>query len=290
MRGRGWVGVGVGGRNLLVSTRTEPSKLGSRCPLFDIVVLRTSPTRTLAIDSLHSLYLGPCLRYVSACSWRCILYNPWNVVGPVDLLVSSGCVHISNALKLWATENKGTIQCDMKTITPKMLGDRKHFSVANPNHDGGHMSLKAAEAGMLVRFCVDLLMRNGGPARFGLAIIQAGQSLIRYMVVMKQIKVLPTDVQYTEMLQAAQVHLQSCRLCGIAYVPKHHMFAHMTVRTGVRVLSLSLSISLCFLPPPPCYRPQCISLSLCLSTPYPIYIYIDTHAPLHLSLYTYIYV
>eukprot|EP00959_Pyramimonas_sp_CCMP1952_P421113 8821663-Pyramimonas_sp.AAC.1 len=75
---------------------------------------------------------------------------------------------------------------------------------ANPDHDGGHMSLKAAEAGMLVRFCVDWLMRNGGPARFGLPIIQAGQSPLRYMIVMKQIKVLPTDAQYTEMMQAAQ--------------------------------------------------------------------------------------
>eukprot|EP00959_Pyramimonas_sp_CCMP1952_P000645 12455-Pyramimonas_sp.AAC.1 len=85
-----------------------------------------------------------------------------------------------------------------------MLGDRKHFGIARPNHDGGHMSLKAAEAGMLVRFCVDLLMRNGGAARFGFPIIQAGQSLLRYMIVMKQIKVLPTEVQYTEMMQAAQ--------------------------------------------------------------------------------------
>eukprot|EP00959_Pyramimonas_sp_CCMP1952_P375194 7857838-Pyramimonas_sp.AAC.1 len=30
---------------------------------------------------------------------------------------------------------------------------------------------------------------------------------------------------------ATQMHLTSCRLCGIAFVPKHHAFSHLTDRT-----------------------------------------------------------
>eukprot|EP00959_Pyramimonas_sp_CCMP1952_P403015 8444742-Pyramimonas_sp.AAC.1 len=107
------------------------------------------------------------------------------------------------------------------------------------------MSLKAAEAGMLVRFVVDLLVKLGGPGKFGLPVICAGESLVRYMSVMREIEVVPTDVQYNDMLNASQVHLTSCRACGIAFVPQHHVLARMTVRTH------GLHTAVHFDPPPP---------------------------------------
>eukprot|EP00959_Pyramimonas_sp_CCMP1952_P291828 6103597-Pyramimonas_sp.AAC.1 len=40
-----------------------------RCPLYS-EALHASPNRTLAVDSLHTLFLGPVLRFVSAALWR----------------------------------------------------------------------------------------------------------------------------------------------------------------------------------------------------------------------------
>ena len=51
-----------------------------RNPLWD-PVLHTSPHRTLAIDALHALYLGPCQRLVSTIFWRVIYANPWRFRG-----------------------------------------------------------------------------------------------------------------------------------------------------------------------------------------------------------------
>eukprot|EP00959_Pyramimonas_sp_CCMP1952_P324241 6786210-Pyramimonas_sp.AAC.1 len=48
-----------------------------RNPLFDLLSLGTSPARSLALDSLHLLYLGVLGRFVSAVLWRITLDNPW---------------------------------------------------------------------------------------------------------------------------------------------------------------------------------------------------------------------
>eukprot|EP00959_Pyramimonas_sp_CCMP1952_P173337 3622240-Pyramimonas_sp.AAC.1 len=88
-----------------------------------------------------------------------------------------------------------------------MLGDRKGYSQIQPDHDGGHMSLKAAEAGMLINFVVELLLKHGGINRFGMPLIVAGQSLARCMCAMREIDVIPTNEQYIDMKVATQMHL-----------------------------------------------------------------------------------
>eukprot|EP00959_Pyramimonas_sp_CCMP1952_P039578 827882-Pyramimonas_sp.AAC.1 len=49
--------------------------VGHGCPLFS-AALCASPHRTLAVDSLHTLFLGPASRCISACLRRVLLKNP----------------------------------------------------------------------------------------------------------------------------------------------------------------------------------------------------------------------
>eukprot|EP00959_Pyramimonas_sp_CCMP1952_P440705 9226634-Pyramimonas_sp.AAC.1 len=166
-----------------------------RCPLFDAEVLLTSPQRTLAVDSLHTLYQGPAQRYVSSCLWRCVLLNPWKAQGPIDTIIDIGVKNISTVLREWDKEGKHQT---LRHLTPNMLGDRKGHNTDDINHPGDKMSLKAAESGRLVSFCVHLLEEYGGAATFGFAVMQAGTSLLRYMRVMKELDVIPTAAQYRE--------------------------------------------------------------------------------------------
>eukprot|EP00959_Pyramimonas_sp_CCMP1952_P044302 925653-Pyramimonas_sp.AAC.1 len=66
-----------------------------------------------------------------------------------------------------------------------MLGYMKQCNTQNSARPGTKNLLKAAEAGIMVSFCVHLLDKFGGVVGFGFAMIQAGVSLETYMRVMK---------------------------------------------------------------------------------------------------------
>eukprot|EP00959_Pyramimonas_sp_CCMP1952_P213580 4468614-Pyramimonas_sp.AAC.1 len=170
------------------------------------------------------------MRYVSAALWRCILYNRWLARGHIDSIVATGAQHITNELKKWVTENKEHATSSITRITVKMMGDKRGCSLARPNHPGWHMSLKAAECGMLVRFATHLVLQLGGVQVFGGALVQAGASLIQYVDQMRAIGVVPAGAEHNNTLASAQVHLAARRACGMPFVPKHHLFAHMTDR------------------------------------------------------------
>lgn len=56
------------------------------CPIWNLAQLGTSPYRSLMLDSLHLVNLGLMSRYVSACLWRILIQNPWDVVADSDTI------------------------------------------------------------------------------------------------------------------------------------------------------------------------------------------------------------
>eukprot|EP00959_Pyramimonas_sp_CCMP1952_P175383 3665631-Pyramimonas_sp.AAC.1 len=74
-----------------------------RCPLFD-EYLHSSPARTLAIDELHVLFIGPAQRYVSASLWRIILKNPWSIRGSSDRVADIGARYLKSELDIWQAD------------------------------------------------------------------------------------------------------------------------------------------------------------------------------------------
>ncbi len=62
-----------------------------RNPIFSVAHLGTSVSRTLALDSLHLVYLGVCGRLVSTILWRLVLENPFGCQGDADVIVDQEC-------------------------------------------------------------------------------------------------------------------------------------------------------------------------------------------------------
>lgn len=97
-----------------------------RCPLFS-TRLHTSPHRTLAIDSLHTIFLGPALRYCSSALWRIVLRNPWRYRGDVKVVIDNTVAILNAELQKYQSDPSNAIPIDRRIgkLTPKMLGDRK---------------------------------------------------------------------------------------------------------------------------------------------------------------------
>ena len=56
-----------------------------RCPLF-CEELHTDPVGTIVIDTLHTLYYGPIMRWTSAALHRVVAANPWGIRGGVETI------------------------------------------------------------------------------------------------------------------------------------------------------------------------------------------------------------
>ena len=96
-----------------------------RCLLFS-QRLHTSPASSLAIDSLHTLFLGPVLRFVSAALWRILLLNPWEFRGGVKAATSMGILRLKGDLDRWQTDPANNIPKERRVsnLTLNMMGSR----------------------------------------------------------------------------------------------------------------------------------------------------------------------
>ena len=93
------------------------------------------------------------------------------------------------------------------------------------------MTLKAAECGPMLDWCLQLLQKHGGVASFGEEFIQAGLSLRAFVKGIGANTFLPTPEQMGHLRAQLQMHLKCCRKSGINLVPKHHLTIHMLERT-----------------------------------------------------------
>ena len=94
------------------------------CPLFSRS-LGSSPARTLCIDSLHALYYGPVMRWVTSALWRSVLYNPWRFGGPLEHVMDLGIKHVSAELVFWQAQEGIPHVNRIGSITAGMIGARR---------------------------------------------------------------------------------------------------------------------------------------------------------------------
>ena len=97
--------------------------LHHRCPLFS-EELGTSPHRTLAVDALHTLFLGPILRFISCVLWRILLMNPWRVNGDLDTVLNIGIMWLNGDLETWQVQENVDLNRRVHGLTLKMMGKR----------------------------------------------------------------------------------------------------------------------------------------------------------------------
>ena len=90
------------------------------------------PSLHCAVDSLHSLYLGPMLRLVNATLWRYLLANPWRIAGNKDQRLAIGVTRMRPSLDNYYTDNHISPQQQIYEFTLSMLGDAKESKVPHP--------------------------------------------------------------------------------------------------------------------------------------------------------------
>lgn len=207
-------------------------RVNFRCVLFD-EVLGLSPDSALAIDTLHTFYYGPVLRWMSVCFWRLIMHNPWNISGSRDQRIELGVRRLSLDLSKWSEDENIPRERRVSELTLKMLGEPP-AAVDDQTFAGGTVKLKAAETSVVVRFALHELKAYGGGLRNSAELVAGGQALVDLMDALHDAPLQLSGRQLQKCWELAQRHMVSCERCGIRYLPKHHLFMHMIARTATR--------------------------------------------------------
>ena len=214
----------------LAGDGTSMDAVCHRCPLFSDV-LGTSPDRSLCVDTLHTVYYGPVMRWVSAALWRMALANPWGLRGTADVQKELAIRRLNANLQSWQVREKVPANRRIGELTLKMVGNS--LGANNEHlHPGTNVNLKAAEMGLMLKFCVDEVQRSGRRLKFYDELLAAGQSLVTWLAIIHEAPLVMQPAQLQALMDSAVRHLVHCERCRISFAPKHHLFIHLTARTA----------------------------------------------------------
>jgi len=193
-----------------------------RNPLF-AEDLATSPVQCLAVDTLHTLYYGPVMRWVSAVVWRVLLANPWGFRGAKKAKLELACRQLRGHLRAWSVEAGIAAGDRLGDLTLSMLG-------GEPAPEGCMMKTKAAETGMLMPWALRLLQEYEPHIDCADELTAAGNALVDYMAILRSQPMIMPRHKQQECLDACLRHLVNAERAGLHMVPKHHQFVHLTLR------------------------------------------------------------
>ena len=168
----------------------------------------------LMLDTLHTIYLGVILKYITEVFWRAIDANPWLTPGGG---VDHGVSNIKSDMDAWYDATGTRQDRRVKELTTGMLGKR-----------GGLLKTKAAETGALLPFAIQLChiytFRDAG------ALHSAGMLLQEYMDILSSAPRQVPDQTTQLLLDKVLRHLRILQHVGVKLLPKHHLWCHLTVR------------------------------------------------------------
>ena len=130
----------------------------NRSPLFSDE-LGTSPTRTLAIDNLHTVNYGPMMRWTSAALWRVITLNPWRFRGTFDVKLELASRRLRADMYDWFDRAEVPTSRRLSDLTISMLGGKDTKLDRGMPHPGCAMKTKAAETQIVFELAIDLVRR-----------------------------------------------------------------------------------------------------------------------------------
>ena len=201
-----------------------------RCPLF-APELGTNPMRSLAIDSLHTIYYGPIMRIVSCILWRVLESNPWQFRGGRDHYLEQGCKMLRRDLADWYDSVGMDPSRRVYDFTAAMLGGKP------PQTDvafgGGLLKLKAAETGDLLRYAIGVVDRHGGQVQDGALLRRSAVAILDWNRKMHDLNLVVPEAQLQPLHEEMQRHLLMAEEAGVHFVPKHHQFAHTSHRVAL---------------------------------------------------------
>ena len=213
-------------REVLFWRKRYQTKLLHRVPICSAVL--GIGISSIAIDVLHCVHLGVMQRFCMAFLWMGIEMNAWRIASRLVEEVRDGsCLVINESLshfyRAYARMHRDRPLSELNSLVGKMLGTRK-----KPK-----LKLKAAETWGFLLWIESELPKIGHKFGDRLVHIQAGVSSI-----IKWIRTIQSEGAQLSM-GAQQVlcdciieHLQACQRLGIRFIPKHHMWIHLTTNSG----------------------------------------------------------
>ena len=190
-----------------------------RNPIFSPEVGIT-PEGALHVDTLHTLHLGVFALYVHTVIWAAIETNFWHIQGPTSTVVEQGCRRLLNDYKTWCEEEKIDLNYQLQMLTPGMIGSSEKFA----------LKTKAAETAVLLRWATAFSTTYSNRLTKGDVLSAAGQSLERYMKILREAPVQVPRNQRQELLDLCVRHLVLMGLADVKYIPKSNLFVILTLR------------------------------------------------------------
>jgi hypothetical protein len=137
--------------DVLFWRRSEETLCTHRCPIFDASV-GVTPSKSIAIDLLHTLFLGGILIWGGIALWRLLRSGVWGAFETTDEeQLKVAILSLRAELLAWyaAQQRLGIYHTQLASITKKMIGTSA----------GEHLKLKAMEAYGFLQFLLYALDR-----------------------------------------------------------------------------------------------------------------------------------
>lgn len=171
-----------GGERITFWRRSAETLCTHRCLLFEDDTLGVTPTRSICIDILHTLHLGPIHSWCMAALWFLLDFGAWGGYDPSPADKRPLALErLRNELKLWYKhDDMGKTCTRISFFTQKMIGTRNNK----------RLKTKAAETYGLLLWLVKVLSSKVLSAD-GLILLELGRILHRIYTTFKNS---PVDV------------------------------------------------------------------------------------------------
>ena len=196
-------------------------------PLFAETLAR-SPTLCLSVDTLHTLYLGPVQRTVSAIIWRILHANPWGFRGPKKIQLELSCRQLRSNMLAWFATQAVPPSLRLGDLTLPMLGS------AEEGPSGCSMKLKAVETSTLLPWSLALVATFEDAIPYASELKVAGEALMQHLAIIRTQPLVMPPAAHQLLFESCQRHLVMAERAGVHLVPKHHMWLHMTYRSPLQ--------------------------------------------------------
>ena len=200
--------------------RDAESRVRHRNPLMDSSLGLTH--ERLALDLLHTLFLGPALVLVGHVFWFLIEHNVWRVgAGTAADRWQLSVQQLRTVLIAWYKEqrSRGKNITELEDLTVNMLGGKP----------GEIPSFKAVETKHLLPFCVELIDRHHGdlPVAEARPLFEAVRAMVRMCEIFDTAAlVVPTNL-IQELHDCYNTLMECCKIADVPLKPKNHLLAHL---------------------------------------------------------------
>ena len=152
-----------------------------RNPLFDRE-LGVTPTRSIAIDLLHTLFLGPMHTWCRMVVWRLLSSGLWGTIAASESeRVQVGVICLRAELMAWYAARRRALSpahhvTELSDLTVKMVG-----TATAPR-----LKTKAMETVGLLLFLTEMLLKNRDRFDDADRLIESGEVLARLVALMRE--------------------------------------------------------------------------------------------------------